>query len=278
MTVRVESAADHVVELIMDRPAALNAISTDQADAIVNACTDLAGRPGVRVVLITSALPTAFCVGADLKERAGFSDDQLRANRRSVRACFAAVRELSMPVVAAVDGYALGGGCELALSADLVVAGAGAVFGLPEVGVGLVPGGGGTQLLTRRLGYNRAADLILTGRRVDADEAIRIGLADRLAEAGQARAVALELAGMIASRSPIAVRHAKMAMRHGSDLRLTDGLDVEDGAWEAVAFSPDRVEGIAAFVEKRQPRWSDSGVAVADVSDAGVSDAGASNG
>lgn len=257
MTVRVESAGDHVAELIMDRPSALNAISTAQAEAIAAACSELDSRRGLRVVMITSALLTAFCVGADLKERAGFTDAQLRDNRHAIRACFAAVRALRVPVVAAVDGYALGGGCELALSADLVVAGAGAVLGLPEVGVGLVPGGGGTQLLTRRLGYNRAADLILTGRRVAADEAVRIGLADRAAPAGGARMIALELAAEIAGRSPIAVRNAKAAMRRGADLPLPAGLDIEDDAWAATAFSADRVEGIAAFVEKRAPRWSD---------------------
>jgi len=257
MTVRVEQPAQHVVELVMDRPEALNAISTDQAELIVAACADLAARPGVRVVLISSALPTAFCVGADLKERAGFTDDQLRVNRTAILSCFAAVRGLPMPVLAAVDGFALGGGCELALSADLIVAGAVAAFGLPEVGVGLVPGGGGTQLLPRRVGYNRAADLILTGRRVDAEEAVRIGLVDRYAAAGRAREVALELAELVATRSPVAVRHAKQALWTGCDLPLADGLAAEDRAWTAAAFSPDRVEGIAAFVQKRPPVWAD---------------------
>lgn len=242
----------------MDRPAALNAISTDQAAAIVAACHEVVEHPGVRAVVISSALPTAFCVGADLKERAGFSDDQLRENRVAIRACFAAVRDLPVPVVAAVDGYALGGGCELALSADLIVAGEAATFALPEVGVGLVPGAGGTQLLTRRLGYARAADLILTARRVDAAEAYRLGLVDRLTGAGESVPVALELAGLIAERSPIAVRAARTAMRAGADVALAEGLELEDAAWRAAAFSPDRAEGIAAFVAKRAPVWVDA--------------------
>ena len=265
VSVRVQTSGDHLVELIMDRPSALNAISTEQAAALAYACADVATRSGVRAVVISSALPTAFCVGADLKERAGFSDDQLRENRVALRACFAAVRDLSVPVVAAVDGYALGGGCELALSADLIVAGESATFALPEVGVGLIPGGGGTQLLTRRLGYARAADLILTGRRVDAAEAYRLGLVDRLTPAGESIPEALALATLIAERSPIAVRAARQAMRAGGDVALADGLELEDAAWRTVAFSPDRVEGIAAFVEKRSPSWIDA-VDAADAS------------
>lgn len=242
----------------MDRPAALNAISTAQATAMIAACADVVRRPGVRAVVISSALPTAFCVGADLKERATLSDEDLRDQRVVFRACFAAVRDLGVPVVAAVDGFALGGGCELALSADLIVAGASATFALPEVGVGLVPGGGGTQLLTRRLGYARAADLILTARRVDAAEAYRLGLVDRLTDAGAAIAAAVALATLIAERSPTAVRAAREAMRTGDDVGLAEGLEIEDAAWRTAAFSPDRVEGIAAFVGKRAPTWADA--------------------
>jgi enoyl-CoA hydratase/carnithine racemase len=162
-----------------------------------------------------------------------------------------------MVTVAAVDGYALGGGCELALSCDLIVAAESAVFGLPEVGVGLVPGGGGTQLLPRRIGWNRAADLILTGRQVAAVEAYRLGLADRLVAPGSARDAALRLATEIAARSPRALRSAKAAMRRGFDVDLPSGLAEEDRAWHRVAFSADRREGIAAFTERRAPRWSD---------------------
>ncbi len=258
-TMRIERPGDHLVELIMDRPEALNAISSAQAEIIASACAQVSKDRTVRVVMLSSALDRAFCVGADLKERNGFSDDQLRAQRPTMRACFAAVRALPVPVIAAVDGFALGGGCELALSCDLIVAGAGATFGLPEVGVGLVPGGGGTQLLTRRLGYNRAADLVLTGRRVDATTAMQLGLADRLAVAGGARTIALELAELIATRSPVGIRNAKTALRDGCGLSLTDGLELENDAWHRTAFSPDRLEGIAAFVEKRAPHWPDQG-------------------
>ncbi len=256
MTVETRRVGEHTAELILNRPEAMNAISTAFAEAITAACGSLAEDSTVAVVVITSGSPKAFSVGADLKERAGFSDDQLEAQRPVLRAAFAAVRELPMPTIAAVEGYALGGGCELALAADLIIAGAAATFGLPETTVGLVPGGGGTQALPRRIGAARAAELIFTGRRVDAHEAERIGLADRLVPTGTARDVALELAAKIAANAPTAVRQAKRALRNGADRPLAEALEIEDEAWRAAAFSPDRREGIAAFVEKRRPEWS----------------------
>jgi enoyl-CoA hydratase/carnithine racemase len=162
---------------------------------------------------------------------------------------------LPQPVVAAVHGFALGGGCELALSCDIIVADETAEFGLPETTVGLVPGCGGTQLTVRRLGAGRAAELVLTGRRVKAAEAERIGLADRLVPAGAAESTALEVAGTIAANSPVAVRAAKRALRNGWAAGLPAALDIEDAAWRTAALSADRREGIAAFNEKRAPRW-----------------------
>ena len=255
MTVRVERPAAGVAELVMDRPEALNAVSTEQARALTAACGQLGLEPDLQVVVLSSAVPRAFCVGADLKERAGFTDRQLADQRPVTRAAYAAVLDLPMPTVAAVEGFALGGGCELALACDLIVASDTAVFGLPEVSVGLVPGGGGTQLLQRRIGLNRAADLIFTARRVDADEAFRLGLADRRVGAGAARSAALELARQIAGHSPVALRNAKGALRQGADMDLPSALLIEDQAWQRTAFSADRVEGIAAFNDRRAPRW-----------------------
>ncbi|WP_116947196.1 enoyl-CoA hydratase/isomerase family protein [Jiangella endophytica] len=244
-----------VTELVLDRPEAHNAISTDHARQLVAATADVAADPGVRAVVLSSSAPRAFCVGADLKERNTIDDDGLRAQRLLFRAMFTGLLELPVPTIAAVHGYALGGGLELALSCDLIVADETAVLGLPEVSVGLVPGGGGTQLMTRRLGWSRAADLIFTARRLDAAEAHRLGLADRLVPAGSARSAALELATAIAAHSPVGVRNAKRAMRQGFDAPLAAGLDIEDAAWRATAFSGDRTEGVAAFNEKRRPEW-----------------------
>lgn len=247
--------APHVAEIVLDRPEALNAISTAQAESISAATAEVAADPAVRAVVLSSAVERAFCVGADLKERNSLSDQELQRQRPVTRAAYMSVLELPIPVVAAVHGFALGGGCELALACDLIVADESAVFGLPEVSVGVIPGGGGTQLLGRRLGWGRAADLIFTARRVDAAEAYRLGLTDRLVPAGSARDEALALAATIAGHSPVGVRNAKQALRLGLDLPLRAGLEVEDARWRATAFSGDRREGVAAFNEKRTPDW-----------------------
>lgn len=250
-----------VAEIVLNRAPAMNAISTGMAAAIRDVAPELAEDPAVRAVVVSSALPAegrnhAFCVGVDLKERNKMSDAELVATRPAFRRTWGAFGALPMPVIAAVSGYALGGGCELALGCDLIVADDGAVFGLPEVSVGVIPGGGGTQTLVRRVGMNRAADLIFTARRIDADEADRFGMVDRrVAGSSTARGAALELARQIAKNSPIGVRNAKHALKIGADLPLAAGLDVEDGAWRATAFSADRAEGVRAFVEKRSPVW-----------------------
>ena len=232
------------------------ATSTALALQLTGVFRELAADAGVRAVVLSSSNERAFCVGADLKERADFDDDQLLAQRPVIRAIFASVRDLPMPAIAAVAGFALGGGFELALSCDVIVADATAVFGLPEVTVGLVPGGGGTQLLVRRVGTGGAADLVLSGRKVGASEASRIGIVDRLVESGAARQAALDVGTVIAANSPVAVRAAKHALRDGHGRPLAAGLEIEDAAWHASAVSADRREGITAFAEKRPPRWS----------------------
>jgi enoyl-CoA hydratase/carnithine racemase len=244
-----------VAEIVLDRPEALNALSTAMLASLAQACARVGADRAVRAVLLTSSAGRAFCVGADLKERAAMTDAQILAQRPVFRAAFAALLGLPQPVIAAVHGFALGGGCELALSCDVIVADDTAVFGLPETTVGLVPGCGGTQLLARRIGPGKAADLVLTGRKVPADEADRIGLADRRVPAGTADDRALELARQIAANSPVAVRAARQAMRLGAGLSLPAALEVEDAAWRTAVLSGDRREGIAAFVAKRSPAW-----------------------
>ncbi|MET9105539.1 enoyl-CoA hydratase/isomerase family protein [Streptomyces zhihengii] len=243
----------HVAELVLDRPKAMNAVSTDMAVSIGAACAALAADRDVRVTVLTSSNERAFCVGADLKERNSFSDADLVRQRPTARGAYTGVLELPMPTVAAVHGFALGGGFELALSCDLIVADATTVVGLPEVSVGVIPGGGGTQLLPRRVGAARAAELVFTARKVEAAEARELGLVDVLAD--DARTEALALAARIAVNSPVGLRNAKKAMRLGQGLDLRAGLEVEDAAWRATAFSGDRAEGVAAFNAKRRPSW-----------------------
>jgi len=245
----------HIAELALDRPEAMNAVSTEMARQLGAACAGLSADPDVRVVLVTSTSPKAFCVGADLKERNAFSDADLMAQRPVARAAYSGVLNLPVPSIAVVEGYALGGGLEIALSCDLIIAGSAAVVGLPEVSVGVIPGGGGTQLLTRRVGWSRAAGMIFTARRMSATEAAGLGVVDEVVEPGTARERGLELAAQIAVNSPVGLRQAKRAMRLGSDVDLAAGLEVEDAGWRATAFSGDRAEGVAAFAEKRLPRW-----------------------
>jgi len=242
-------------EVVLDRLDAMNALNTAMLADLAEHFTALAADPSVRVVIVSAAGERAFCAGADLKERAAMSDAQIVSQRPAFRAAFAALLALPQPTIAAVHGFALGGGCELALSCDVIVADATAALGLPEATVGLVPGCGGTQLLARRVGSGRAAELIFSGRHVVAAEAAGIGLADRLVPAGLARETAFELGRQIAANSPVAVRAAKRALRNGADLPLTAALHVEDAAWRTAASSADRREGIAAFAEKRRPAW-----------------------
>lgn len=255
LQLRRHGEADHVVELVLDRPSAMNAISTAFAEEITAATRELAQDRGVRAVVVTSTHERAFCVGADLKERNGFTDAQLMEHRLVTRQAYRGVLDLPVPAIAAVEGYALGGGMEIALSCDLIVAGEGATLALPEVGVGVIPGGGGTQLLTRRVGWSRAASVIFTARRMTGAEAHALGAVDELVAPGTARDRALELAGQVAAHSPVAVRNAKQAMRLGMGTDLAAGLEIEDAAWRATAFSGDRAEGVAAFAEKRTPQW-----------------------
>jgi enoyl-CoA hydratase/carnithine racemase len=252
--VRVE-VAGRVATVTLDRPEALNAISTELALDLAAVLEPLGVDPGVGAVVLTGAGERAFCVGADLKQRAGFDDHGWFVQREAFRRGFAAVRRCPLPTVAAVSGFALGGGTELALACDLVVAAEDATFGLPEVRLGLVPAGGGTQLLVRRVGRSVARDLVLTGRRVGAGEALRLGLADRVVPRAEVLAAATGLAAEIAGNAPTAVRMAKWALEVGGDLPVEAAMEVEDQAWRRAVLSDDRREGIAAWMEKRDPRW-----------------------
>jgi enoyl-CoA hydratase/carnithine racemase len=255
VTVIRHGPGGHIAELALDRPEAMNAVSTQLARDLGAACAELSADQEVRVVLVTSTCAKAFCVGADLKERSSFTDADLMAQRPVARAAYGGVLNLPMPTLAVVEGLALGGGLEIALSCDLIIAGSAAVVGLPEVSVGVIPGGGGTQLLTRRIGWSRAAGMIFTARRMPATEAASLGVVDEVLEAGTARERGFELATAIAANSPVALRQAKRAMRLGGDVDLATGLEVEDGCWRATAFSADRSEGVLAFLEKRPPVW-----------------------
>ncbi|MDP9341998.1 MAG: enoyl-CoA hydratase-related protein [Actinomycetota bacterium] len=245
----------HVAVVTLSRPEALNAISGEVADQLAGAFVSAAADPGAWVVVLAAAGEKAFCVGADLKERNQLDDRGWMRNRVLMRGLFEAIRSAPQPTVASVFGYALGGGFELALSCDLIVASDDAILGLPEVRVGIVPGGGGTQLLARRVGPSRAKEMIFTGKRIHAGQAYDAGLVARVVPRPQLGAATLELAEEICRSSPVAVREAKKAIDRGGEIPLEHGIEIEDQAWRKAVASEDRAEGIAAFNEKREPRW-----------------------
>jgi enoyl-CoA hydratase/carnithine racemase len=245
----------HVATVRLNRPEALNAISGGFANELAGALLQAAADPSAWVVVLAAAGEKAFCVGADLKERNQLDDAGWMHNRLLMRAMFDTLRSLPQPTIASVFGYALGGGFELALNCDLVVATDDAVFGLPEVTVGIVPGGGGTQWLPRKVGVARAKELVFTGRRISGLEAFDMGLVTRVVEREALNRATAELAGEICRSSPSSLREAKQAVDRGYGLSLEDSIELEDLAWRRAVASEDRREGIAAFNEKRDPRW-----------------------
>jgi len=245
----------HVAVVTLNRPEAMNAISGEVADFLAGSLLQAAADPNAWVVVLAATGDKAFCVGADLKERNFLDEAGWMRNRVLMRGLFDSLRALPQPTIASVFGYALGGGFELALNCDLTVAASDAVFGLPEVRVGIVPGGGGTQALVRRIGPARAKDLIFTGRRISAEEAYGLGLVARVVERDALASATMELAREICASSPVAVREAKLAIDRGLDVAAEDGIELEDLAWRRAVASQDRREGIAAFNEKRDPQW-----------------------
>jgi enoyl-CoA hydratase/carnithine racemase len=217
--------------------------------------TRVSGDPGTGAVIFTGAGDKAFCAGADLKERTEMTEDQVRAFLLKLRHLLRSVEKSHCIFIAAINGMALGGGAEIALCCDFRVAAANAEIGLPEVRLGIIPGGGGTQRLSRLIGPARAKDLILTGRRVKAEEALAIGLIHRLAPAGELRKVAVDLAESILQNAPIAVAAAKHSIDRGFDLELDQALAFEHQQYELVLKSEDRLEGLRAFAEKRPAQF-----------------------
>ena len=246
----------HVAVLRLERPEAMNAISGAMADEIATRARFVAEDRDVWAVIISAAGDKAFCVGADLKERAAFSLEDFYENRKQIRGMFQALREVPQPTIAAVFGYALGGGFELALSCDFIVAAEDTELGLPEARVGLLPAGGGTQLLTRSLGPARAKELIFTGERFNAATAHEWGLVARVVPASDLPAAVSQFALSVCRSSPVAVRAAKTAIDAALGVPLDAGIEIEHQGWETVIASEDRVEGIAAFNDKRPPEWT----------------------
>ncbi len=254
--IRLSRSADgFIVTVELHRPESLNAMNTGMGEDVLDAFSALLTDQTVRCVVLGAAGGRAFCVGGDLKEREGMTDEQWRAQHVIFEQGAFRLLRCPVPVICAVEGYAFGGGFELAALADFVVASESAVFAVPEVRRGIFPGIGGTQLLPRILGAPLAKELIFTGRRMNAFEARSAGFVNHLVPLGEARAKALEIAAVIAQNGPIAVRQAKKAIAYGSETDLDTGMILAIEAYNATVTTEDRLEGVRAFNERRPPHF-----------------------
>jgi enoyl-CoA hydratase len=244
-----------IATLTINRPKALNALNRVVLEEIARVLRDVRHDSGVRVLLVTGAGDRAFVAGADIAAMTEMSaTDGLEFTRLGHRV-MQTVEDLPIPVIAAVNGFALGGGLELALACDLIVASDKARFGQPEINLGLIPGFGGTQRLPHRIGHARARELIMTGEMFDAKTALDWGLVNRVVAPDQLMAEARKIAEKIASKSSFALRQAKAALRAAYTMEEDAGLRFEQSAFGVVFASADRLEGTKAFVEKREPKW-----------------------
>ncbi|UCE72917.1 MAG: enoyl-CoA hydratase [Methanomassiliicoccales archaeon] len=244
-----------VLIVTLNRPRYMNALNIETLKDGKKILTDIYFDPDIRVVIITGAGDKAFCAGADLKEREKMSEMEVRHYIKTIKDTLVDIENLSKPVRCAINGLALGGGTELAMACDIRIAAPHATMGLTEVTLGIIPAGGGTQRLPRLVGIGKAKELILTGRRVSAQEALRIGLVNQVALEGKLMENAIEMAEDIAKNAPFAVQQAKFAINRGHEIDLSSGLALESKAYEVCIPTKDRVEALKAFKEKRKPEF-----------------------
>lgn len=255
-TLLLECVDAHVLVATLNRPQALNAITTQMGLDLVDLWTRLAiDAADYRCVVLTGAGDRAFCAGGDLKERHGMDDARWRAQHEIFERAFQTLLEVPIPVVAAINGLAFGGGLETALGCDFLYAVRTARFALPETKIGIIPGGGGTQTLARAVGERRAKELIFRAAPFDADQALEWGVVNCLSEPGAVLDDALRTAGEIAANAPLAVRQAKKSIHWGLQSDLSTGYRFEIEAYNRLVGSDDRHEGVRAFNEKRKPEF-----------------------
>jgi len=255
-TLRVQERPENVLLATLDRPEVANAFNTQSALDLCDFFARIEAERRCRCVVLTGAGDRAFCSGADLKERNALTDERWRAQHETFERMFGSVRECPVPVIAAVNGAAYAGGLELVLMCDFAYVSRTARFALTEVSLGIMPGGGGTQTLSRVVGEPRAKEIILAARPFSAEEAGAWGVVNKLCEPGRVLDEALEVAGRIASHAPLSVRQAKRAIRDGLQMDLASGMRLEIEAYNQLVGTEDRKEGIRAFNEKRKPKFT----------------------
>lgn len=253
-----ERLDDGILILTLNRPEAMNCFNSELLADLAGAIREADFDTGLRCLIITGAAgedpkKAAFSTGADLRERRTMTQDQVRRFIFTIRDTFTAVEQVRMPVIAAINGFAFGGGIELALACDIRIASSTAVMGLTETSLAIIPGAGGTQRLPRIIGIAKAKELIFTARRIDAQTALEIGLVNRVVEPEQLLPASLEIAREIARNGPIGVAQAKFAINYGMEASLGVALPLESKAYEATIPTKDRLEALAAFAEKRKP-------------------------
>ncbi|MCY9545909.1 enoyl-CoA hydratase [Lysinibacillus xylanilyticus] len=241
--------------ITLSRPEAANAMSVQLLQELSTTLDNINGDPAVRVVLLTGEGEKAFCAGADLKERKGMSDRQVKQIVQLIGATVAKVEALAQPVIAVLNGVAFGGGLELALACDLRLAATHAKLGLTETSLGIIPGAGGTQRLPRLIGIGKAKELIYTARRLNAEEARSYGIVEYVHEGHEVLEQAQQLALEMAKNAPLSLVQAKIAMNQGIEVDLATGLKIESLAYNALIPTEDRLEGLLAFQEKRTPQY-----------------------
>lgn len=246
---------EHWAVVTLNRPDALNALSTQMAKDIIAVMNHLAEEQNVWAVVLTGAGDRSFCVGADLKERKSMTKGEMIRQRALFVRAFESVVRFPKPIVAAVNGFAMGGGFEFALCCDMIVTTNEAFLGLPEVGLGIIPGGGGTQNLPRIIGKNKAKELIYTGRKISGETAVAWGIANRSVPRSELMDVTAELMREITKNAPLALQQAKRCVDLGTEVDLLAGLALEAESYNRCLYSEDRDEGLRAFNEKRKPMY-----------------------